>query len=226
MSGTFPGEGLPAVVQCPSCRCYYDARKSCCTFCGHRSPVTTAPEAGSVRETGQGRRSLPEPFEYVPGKGVLATERRPSLFIRLVSEIRRTSFFFLLYAMTPFSSRIETLKKYFRLTMLLSMVVLLPYLFTRQWISGIAAGAVALYLLYRYYARLMRMTTIFWYLKPVPVFAWLTGFFVLLSILMFAVPLPPPVVLTRREQMQDLIVHGSILAAAIIGYFWTRPAKP
>jgi len=106
------------------------------------------------------------------------------------------------------------------------MVVLLPYLFTRQWISGIAAGTVALYLLYRYYARLMQMTTIFWYLKPVPVFAWLTGFLVLLSILMFAVPLPPPVVLTQREQMQDLIVHGSILAAAIIGYFRTRPAKP
>ncbi len=135
-------------------------------------------------------------------------------------------FLFALYVLCPHISWWETTKKYFRIAFFFFVVVGLSYGFTGQWISGLIAGLVVLFLIYRSFMQMHETLETLKTVNPVPVLAIMAVILAAILTLLWIFPLPPMRISTGQELTRQLLVHGILLLSGIAGYFITqRPKK-
>lgn len=217
------GSGLPDLICCPKCGFYVHTGKTACPYCG--TILGPVPARGRLQEP----RDVHPPVES--GKPVSkihpgAKAPAPSWTDRVSAGFRLYMFLFALYVLCPDMSWWETIKKYFRIAFFFFVVVALSYGFTGQWISGLIAGIVVLFLIYRSFMQMHETLESLKAQDPVPVLAVMTVILAVILTLLWVFPLPPmKTSYTTGELGQMLFVHGTLLIAGIAGYFITRRPK-
>lgn len=217
------GSALPDLICCPKCGFYVHTGKTACPYCG----TILGPAAAPGRS--QQPQDVPSPVES--GKPVSrfhpdTKAPAPSWTDRVSARFRLYMFLFALYVLCPDMSWWETIKKYFRIAFLFFVVVALSYGFTGQWISGLIAGIVVLFLIYRSFMQMHETLESLEALNPVPVLVVMTAILAVILTLLLLFPLPPmKTTYTSGELGRMFFTHGTLLIAGIAGYFITRRPK-
>jgi hypothetical protein len=222
LSPSGSGSGLPDLKNCPKCGFLVDAAKPVCPYCG--TDLGPAPVS----------RKLPQPQAASPAgaPGTPVTVSRPgpdapalSWTDRLGVKFRQIMFLFALYVLCPHISWWETTKKYFRIAFFFFVVVSLSYAFTGQWISGLIAGIIVLFLIYRSFMQMHETLESLHAVNPVPVLAVMAVMLATILTLLWLFPLPPMRISTGQELTRQLIMHGTLLLFGFAGYFVTKRPK-
>jgi hypothetical protein len=223
MSPSGTGSGMPDLKNCPKCGFYVHAGKTVCPYCGttlgparvSREPLRPQAVTPSAAPAGP----VPVPRPDPKAQALKWTDRMSAKF-------RLYMFLFALYVLCPNMSWWETIKKYFRLMFFFFVIVSLSYAFTGQWISGLIAGLVVLFLIYRSFMQMHETLESLKAENPVPALAIMAVMLAVILTLLWLFPLPPmKTSYTGDELTRMFMTHGALLLAGVAGYFFTRRPK-
>ncbi len=218
------GSGIVDVKSCPDCGFYFDSKKQECPFCGHPKKSRTSMEP--TRPLGApGTKGYGASYPPGPVSSGLPDSQRSQHTSRITACIRRYVVLLALYILIPQPSSIETIKKYFRLGFFVFVIFALPYSFTGQWISGLIAGLVLIFILYRVFTELHTNTSLFSVSETTKGLITLIVILGIFATLTLIFPIPHGKMPEGQELTRDLITHGIIFSGGIAGYFLTKNKK-
>ncbi len=117
----------------------------------------------------------------------------------------------------------DTLRSYLTLVMLLLIIFMIPYGLTREYLAGVLAGIVALYIAYRLFIICRDTSLTPGITNPVVSLALVFVLLVLIAILGLFIHWQPLAMPSDQEIIRHGLTIGIPAALGAGGYFGTRP---